>query len=505
MPLRLTLLALSAAATAYGFAGGWWLPLLVVGIALWFRITAHFTLRTAFVTGFGWGGVVFLIHIWWIRVVGYDVWLAASLFEALYFGVLAVLLVVLRRLPWWPLWFTAAWVAVETVRHTIPWGGFAWGRPGFAAIDTPLMIALPVVGVAGATWCVVGAAALLAWLSDTPGLASRGRQYALSAGVLALAAPLAAGYAMYSDPEVDGETVRIAVVQGNVPGRGDDILNDYRQVTANHVEETLELARSGPDVDLVIWPENSTAVDPFKTDSLRNQLQSTVDAIDRPVLVGGIVDGPEAGTVLNQGILWTPDGPREERYTKRHPVPFGEYIPIRNLGITKWIERLDLVPRDMLPGGDQEPLQWGDILIGDAICFDVSYDDVARDHVNNGANLLTVQTSNAMFVYTDQLDQQFAMSRIRAAESRRWMGLAAVNGISGIIRPDGSVAKTVPRREQETLVHDVRLNDDITLAMRLGPWPARVGILIALGAVLVGVALQVQDSRNRSKDAARGQ
>ena len=39
-----------------------------------------------------------------------------------------------------------------------------------------------------------------------------------------------------------------------------------------------------------------------------------------------------------------------------------------------------------------------------------------------GAQLLIVQTSNATFIHTDQIEQQFAITRLRAMETGRWVG-----------------------------------------------------------------------------------
>ena len=93
----------------------------------------------------------------------------------------------------------------------------------------------------------------------------------------------------------------------------------------------------------------------------------------------------------------------------------------------------------MLSGSRQEPLPIGDSLVAAAICFDVAYDDGLHAQLAAGGQLVTVQTSNAMFIHTDQIDQQFEISRLRAQETGRYVLVAATNGVSGIIAPDGTV------------------------------------------------------------------
>ena len=78
------------------------------------------------------------------------------------------------------------------------------------------------------------------------------------------------------------------------------------------------------------------------------------------------------------------------------------------------------------------------------ICFEVVYDDLVRDVVNGGAQVLVVQTNNATFGYTDETYQQQAMSRVRAVEHGREVLIAATSGVSAVIRPDGSVESSMP-------------------------------------------------------------
>ena len=186
----------------------------------------------------------------------------------------------------------------------------------------------------------------------------------------------------------------------------------------------------------MLWPENSTATDPFDDAAHeRPDRARPATAIGVPILVGAIVDaGPNQ--VLNQGIVWDPATGAGDRYTKRHPVPFGEYVPFRSVFLRyNFFDRLRDVGRDMLTGTRDEPLDVGGVQVADAICFDVAYDDGINAQLNRGAELLVVQTSNATFIRTDQIDQQFAISRVRAIETGRWTAVATTNGVSGVIAP----------------------------------------------------------------------
>ena len=133
------------------------------------------------------------------------------------------------------------------------------------------------------------------------------------------------------------------------------------------------------------------------------------------------------------------------------------------------------------------PLTVNGIELADSICFDIAYDDGIYAQVKAGAEMLTVQTSNASFIFTDQIDQQFAITRLRAIETGRWLAVASTNGISGVIRPDGSVAAEAEPRPPSVLVEEVTLMSGLTPAVRLGAWPARVFILATCLGLLLGL------------------
>ena len=205
-----------------------------------------------------------------------------------------------------------------------------------------------------------------------------------------------------------------------------------------------------------------------------------------PVLVGAVLDGPGPDHVSNTGIVWDPRTGPGARYVKRHPVPFGEYIPFR-AELTGLISRLDQIPRDFYAGHRPGNLTVGPARVGDVICFEVAYDGLVRDVVRGGAQVLVVQTNNATYNGTGQPYQQMAMSRLRAVETGRDVLVAATSGISAVVGPDGTVAQQAPEKVARTLVAEVPLRDRQTLATRLGFWPewllAAAGLAAAAGVV----------------------
>jgi len=459
----------------------WLLPF---AVATFFVVTDGLPWRRAWIPGLVFGAAFQFVLLWWLHVVGTVPWIGLSVTQTLWYGVLGAAVVPLRRLPGAPAWLAVAWVAMESLRCTWPAGGMPWGRLAYAVIDTPFTDSLPYLGSTGVSLVLALSGTLLASAYARHG---RGRLVPLGvlAGLLGVAAlPTLAPYA--ADPT--GQ-VTVAAVQGNVPGDGTDVLAHYRQITEQHADETAVLASDvnagrTPAPDFVVWPENSTAIDPFEDQEMRTAIESAVSAIGVPLLAGVIVDGgPDH--VLNQGIVFDPVTGAGDRYTKRHPVPFGEYIPWRWL-FGERLAQLNQIPRDMVSGTRQTPIEVAGVPVADAICFDVAYDDGLYAQLSRGGRMIVVQTSNAMFIHTAQIDQQFAISRQRAIETHRYVVVAAINGITGVIDPNGNVVTTTPARTESYVESPVRLYDVVTPAVRIGAWSARASLgLVVLGWLLV--------------------
>ncbi|MBE7324470.1 apolipoprotein N-acyltransferase [Nocardioides sp. Y6] len=438
-------------------------------------------------------GVGFFFSLqWWMRAVGTDAWIGLSALETVFLAPVGALFALLQaRSRAWPLWCAVVWVAVETVRSSWPFSGMPWGRLSYAVADTVWAAGLPWLGFTGVSLLLAATGTTLAWLvSDRPGR----KPAALAAVALAVVTFLPAALPpVATTGSTDGgaagddraRTATVAVVQGDVPGRGDDLVAVHEQVTTNHVRATVDLAqdvRAGevPRPDFVLWPENSTAVDPFRSSATRAGIDEAVEAVQTPVLVGAMVDAPEAHQVLNQGLVWHPGTGAQDRYTKQNPVPFGEYIPWRDVVFRENLGKLRQIGRDMLSGTRTSPLRVGDLEVADAICFDVAYDRGIHEQVREGGELLVVQTSNAMFIHTHQIAQQYEITRLRALETGRHVAVAATNGVSGVIGPDSvPVAEATPRTTS-VLVEEVGLSSIVTPAVWMGPWPGRLAVLLSV-------------------------
>jgi apolipoprotein N-acyltransferase len=287
--------------------------------------------------------------------------------------------------------------------------------------------------------------------------------------------------------------VTAAVVQGNVPRTGMDAFAQREAVLLNHVQASEQLAADiavgkAPQPQLVVWPENSSDLDPYTDAEAYDQISKAVTALGVPTLVGLVVTAPDGQGLQNTGVVWDPQAGPGQTYVKRHPVPFGEYVPFRSL-LSPFVSRFDRVPRDFVAGDVPGVLQVGPATVGDVICFEVAYDSVVRDVVRSGADVIAVQTNNATYGRTGQVEQQLAMARLRAVEHGRSVLVAATSGISAVIAPDGQVLAQAPEFTQDALVVRVPLRTGLTLADRLGAVPEWLLALVGLAAVVAAVVL----------------
>jgi apolipoprotein N-acyltransferase len=497
--VALALVAGFALLLAFPSYNQWWAA--PVGVAA-LAVATH---RRGLWSGFRLGGLaglaLYVPMLWWTHIVGGALpWLLLAVLQAAYLGLLgaasAYTSPLVDRFRWsWPLVAGSLWVAQEALRDRTPFGGFPWGRLAFSQSDSPVLRYAVVGGaplVTFVTAAVGGLLALAALRYRAP------RTVAVSIGgaavlvLLGLAVPTSAP---------TGRPVRVAIVQGNVPRLGLEFNAQRRAVLDNHVNATLALAArvaagKQPRPDIVVWPENSSDIDPLVADDPLDsdaaaEISYAADMIGAPILVGAVLEGP--GThARNAAIVWLPTaGPQSGphgMYVKLHPVPFAEYVPLRSVA-RMVTDKVDLVRSDFLPGTTPGVLTMGSVTVGDAICFEVAYDNIVRNTVTGGAQLLTVQTNNADFNPAEAA-QQMAMVRLRAVEAGRDAMMVSTVGISGFVDASGGVHDKTGFNVPATEVRTLRLGNQRTLATELGEFPEFVITGLAVVAIAFAIRLR---------------
>ncbi|MFF1838783.1 apolipoprotein N-acyltransferase [Streptomyces sp. NPDC058231] len=482
----------------------WWLVL--PGIALLGWCLHGRRLRAGFGLGLliGLGFMLPLLH-WTGEEVGPVPWLALATAEALFIAVGCIGIAAVSRLAWWPVWAAAVWALDEGVRARVPFGGFPWGKIAFGQADS---VFLPLAAVGGTP--LLSFAVVLCGF----GLLEAVRRFriwrrtgevpraAVAAAAVTVLVPLAGALAarpLVDDSAEDG-TATVAAVQGNVPRLGLDFNSQRRAVLDNHARLTEQLAREVkagkvPQPDFVLWPENSSDLDPYRNADARIVIDEAVKAINAPTVVGAVVE-PDTGKLRNTLIQWDPTSGPVATYDKRHVQPFGEYMPMRSF-IRIFSSDVDRVQRDFGPGKKVGVFDLAGTQVGLVTCYEAAFDDAVRDTVEHGSQLIAVPSNNATFGRSEMTYQQLAMSQVRAVEHSRSVVVPVTSGVSAIIRPDGTIVQKTKVFTADALVDKVPLRSSLTPATRLGTLPEGLLALVAVAGLGWAAVRSVRARRGR--------
>ena len=525
---RLPRLLLAVAAGALMYASfppvNWWWAA-VVAAALLALVLKHPATTPVGGLGYGFlfGLALYLPLLPWISsLVGAVPWLALAATCALLPGLFGLCAVIVRRLPGWPIWFALVWAAQEWLKSVFPFGGFPWGLVAFGQTQGPLLSLVQLGGVAllstaivlvGFSATAIGLEIVIWWKT---GNSPRGRTAGsnvvrntpetrgaeppavalpgVSICLVLFAAVIVTPHVRHAGTGSGGEpTATVAVVQGNVPRLGLDFNSQRRAVLDNHVRETLRLAEDvlsgvAPQPEFVIWPEDSSDIDPLINADAAEQITHAVAAIGAPILVGTVLDvpgrAPENPEYTNTVIVWNPATGPADRHDKEIVQPFGEYLPMPWLfrHLSGYADRAG----HMVPGKSSGVVHIAGVPVGVATCWEVIFDRAPRKAVLNGAQLLAVPSNNATFNKT-MSEQQLAFAKVRAVEHDRYVVVAGTTGISAVIAPDGVELVRTDFFQPAYLDIQVRLKTALTPATRWAPILQWVLVAMAGAVILAGI------------------
>lgn len=432
------------------------------------------------------GGLAFWLTLvaWTALYLGPLPWAALSVLESLYLAVAGGLIATAYRaipLVWSgragrvllaPLVVAAVWTARESAADTWPYGGFGWGRMSLSQSTSPFAPLVAWLGLSGLTFVLVFlvAFAVACFVEPVSGIRSAdvcpdrfgtflprlAAVVAVTIGVLAVPpVPLS----------VTGAT-RIAGIQANSRSGYFDHLDYAGQVLDENVAASLSPKVVGQGVDLVVWPENASDVDPLRDPSAAARWNDVSVLTGSPILGGTITE--RDGDYYNSSLLWQANTGVTGVYDKVHPVPFGEYVPDRTFWRQFAPSLIDLIQRDFTPGTRSSVLDIGDLAVGVNICFDIVDDGLILGSVADGAQVLVAQTNNADFGHTDESVQQLAIARMRAIETGRSIVTVSTVASTAAIGPDGRTIAAIPSFRTGQLVATVPTADGITPAVAFG-------------------------------------
>jgi apolipoprotein N-acyltransferase len=464
----------------------------------------------AFALGLLTGAVFFTGTLYWITRVmaiygGLSLWVAVIINAALiaYLSLFpAIFAIVVRRLALARGTIALAvaplvWVATELGR-TYLLTGFPWVLLGYSqARVLPIAQLASLFGVCGVSMLVAAVNASLVSIAlrvtSTPRERSSAIALSFPVGVFALVAVVAVwGSRRVSTAELTrmGDPIRVGLVQGNVdqgekwdPARAAAIFQDYLRLTRAAIDRGAEL---------VLWPESST---PFYFEEDRpgaESVRTLARAAHVSILVGSDqiewkIDKTQRvpDKYYNSAFLVRPDGTTAGFYRKMHLVPFGEYVPLKELLF--FAGPLVEAVGPFSAGTEPSLLPVNGHLMSVAICYEVVYPNLIRQFVARGSELLSTITNDAWFGRTSAPYQHFEQASMRAVEEGRYLVRSANTGISGIVDPYGRVLERTDIFQQAVLVGSARMLKTSTFYARHGDLVAYAAAVMTIAALIVVV------------------
>jgi apolipoprotein N-acyltransferase len=272
-------------------------------------------------------------------------------------------------------------------------------------------------------------------------------------------------------------SIEVAAVQGGGPQGTRNMGTDYSVVFGRHYDASQQIE---DPVDLIVWPENVINVDAFRGSFEYDVISELAMERDATVVVGvveNVPDDPKA--FFNTAVVFGPDGTELDRYDKVRRVPFGEYVPLRNL--LEPIAGDQLPPKDAVVGTEPNAADSPDGRVGMVISWEVFFPRRARSAVDDGAQIVLNPTNGSSYWLTQVQTQQIAQSTLRAVETGRWLVQAAPTGFSAIIDPAGNVHDRTGVSEAAVVQGKAELRDGSTIAMFVGD---NLALAAALGALV---------------------
>jgi apolipoprotein N-acyltransferase len=447
-------------ARSFSYTDTW--ILLPMGIAVWWAGTHKRQLSDYLFFSFSLSIAFWFARLSWLSLVGIDAYIILALLMALITGSIGYFMYKVKDLPLPFVWYGLLFISMETILDYIPFGGFPWGKIAYDSADAPWANLMPY-----GSSSLVAAAILLISALMIPSLGFV-LQKAFAASIVFVIAIAAFSLFLQDLDKRDIKSagkIDLALIQGSVPRVGLSFNEQKMEVLKYHIKETDNLlANTSQNFDAILWPENSIDVDPFLNQEAGDLIKDVLKNYDKPLLSGAVLQNNEG--LSNSVILWDPvDLNVVDSYEKMYLVPFGEYLPFREL-LSKYIKRFSLIPQDFIPGNNPNNISVNNAVISPVICFEIAWNDNIFKQIENGGQLISVHTNNATYAFSNQLEQQFMITRIRAMETGRDIVVTATTGVSAHINRYGEVVWSSKEFVPQSKIATPSLYADITPAVK---------------------------------------
>ncbi|MFQ5905365.1 MAG: apolipoprotein N-acyltransferase [bacterium] len=354
-----------------------------------------------------------------------------------------------------------------------PWGSLAYTQTAYVG----LIQFASVTSVAGVSFWIASINLALYFLFFT----RVNRLFkSVSFGLLLLVFALPAIEWQLTPKERERSSIRVAVVQAEVPPSLKR-LGDEKKRFGILVEETRRLA--GDQVGLIVWPETAAPGYFVKEPEDIRLVLELADSLGAPIVLGAR-DYEKLGhknyRYFNAVFLVSPGRGVVGKYHKIQLVPFGERLPFDD--VFPALRKVDLGQGHFSPGKEYKTFQIGQLRFAPLVCFESIFPRLVRRFVNNGADFLVNITDDGWYGRTSGQFQHAEMAVLRCIENRISLVRCANTGVSMFVDPYGRVTGRT-----KTFV---RVTESASIQSRMGEtFYSRHGDVFAWAVVIVGFSL----------------
>lgn len=392
-----------------------------------------------------------------------------AVFSALVFVIITLLLrceLLKKHFISAPFVCAAVWVVAEWFQ-TVGWWGVPWGRLPLGQIESPLLLrSAALFGSYFITFVIVAVNFCLASVFSH----KEKKRVLISLALVLFSVNLAAGTAVTLLYREDGETdLTVAAIQGNISSNDKWDLAMLEKTLS--IYESLTVAAAANGAEVVVWPETALPYVVSQEPKLIDYLSRLAKENEVTILVSAFTESESGQGLSNSLIEVRPDGSfGDVVYSKRRLVPFGEFVPMRDLVMLLFppLANIGMLEEDLVAGEESVVIETDKGAFGCGICFDSIYETVIRESVQNGAEIIAVSTNDSWFGDSAALKMHHSQSVLRAIETGRYVVRSANTGISSVIDPLGNVIDDVAPLREGYAISQVNLRKEITLYTKIG-------------------------------------
>lgn len=446
-------------------------------IPLFWAIKGVISIRQGLLLGFITGMVCHVGLIYWITYVvvnygylpiylGIALMLLLACYLSLYMAVFVAGIVLFRQKI--ALYFAAPvlWICLEYCKsHLLT--GFPWENLGYSQyLNKHIIQFADVFGVFGLSLLII-----LVNITLFAIITEKSKKKFIFAGVVIVIIASVLVYGVQRQRQIDkilqdASGIEVSLIQGNIDqsikwsdGFQKETINIYEQLSLQNVP-----AKGG----LVVWPETALPFNYQDANSLQKQVRN-ISLKTKSWFIFGSTSYEKTKEDIdyyNSAYLLSPAGEIKGKYNKVHLVPYGEYVPLRN--IFPFINKLTAGMGDFTAGTGYFPLTVDNKKIGILICYEGILPFAGRTYKKEGAELLVNITNDAWFGATSAPFQHLSMTVFRAVENRLYLVRAANTGISAIVDPKGAIIAKTKIFEKAAVRGNVKYSNIQTIYVEYG-------------------------------------